>query len=311
MAIIAGVDEAGRGPLAGPVVAAAVILPESYDLEGLDDSKKVTPKKRSLLFNEIQNQAISIGMGIVPAAGIDKTNILEATQKAMRMALGKLKTEPDQALIDGFALSTQIIPNKGIIKGDQTVDVIKAASIIAKVTRDKMMEQYDIIFPLYGFKKHKGYGTREHMNKLRLNKACSIHRKSFKPVAAAMPTLSWLRKNGKITQWGKQAAAVYLVEMSYAIVAMDAHCDPFGVIDIISEKDEIITFVKVKTYSKKQLGRRVEKIDQGKLNKLRAGIHKYARDREFKKDIRLDVISVNLQPSAPKFEHFKGERLNV
>ena len=249
MAIIAGVDEAGRGPLAGPVVAAAVILPNSYNLEGLDDSKKVTPKKRSLLFKEIQNQAISIGMGIVPAAGIDKTNILEATQKAMRMALCQLKTEPDQALIDGFALSTQIIPNKGIIKGDQTVDVIKAASIIAKVTRDKMMEQYDLIFPVYGFKKHKGYGTREHMNKLRLNKACLIHRKSFRPVATAMPTLSWLRKNGKITQWGKQAAAVYLVERSYAIVAMDVHCDPFGLIDIISEKDEIITFVNCLLYT--------------------------------------------------------------
>ena len=210
MAIIAGVDEAGRGPLAGPVVAAAVILPNYYDLKGLDDSKKVTPKKRSQLFVEIQHQATAIGVGVVAAAEIDKTNILQATQQAMKMALGRLKPRPDKAVIDGYALPTQIIPNKGIIKGDETVDVIKAASIIAKVTRDNMMEQYDIIFPVYGFKKHKGYGTREHMDKLRLNKACAIHRKSFKPVAAAMPTLSWLQKAGKIEQWGEQVAAVYL-----------------------------------------------------------------------------------------------------
>jgi len=152
MVIIAGVDEAGRGPLAGPVVAAAVILPNSYNLEGLDDSKKVTPKKRSQLFVEIQHQATAIGVGVVAAADIDKTNILQATQQAMKMALGRLKPRPDQAVIDGYALPTQIIPNKGVIKGDQTVDVIKAASIIAKVTRDNMMEQYDIIFPVYGFK---------------------------------------------------------------------------------------------------------------------------------------------------------------
>ena len=223
MAIIAGVDEAGRGPLAGPVVAAAVILPNYYDLKGLDDSKKVTPKKRSQLFVEIQHQATAIGVGVVAAAEIDKTNILQATQQAMKMALGRLKPRPDLAVIDGYGLPTQIIPNKGIIKGDQSVDVIKAASIIAKVTRDNMMEQYDIIFPVYGFKKHKGYGTREHMDKLRLNKACAIHRKSFKPVAAAMPTLSWLRKEGRIGQWGEQVAAVYLIERGYEILSMNVH----------------------------------------------------------------------------------------
>ena len=208
MAIIAGVDEAGRGPLAGPVVAAAVILPNSYNLEGLDDSKKVSPKKRLKLFIDIYQQAIGIGVGIISAAQIDKTNILVATQQSMKMALGQLKQTPDQALIDGYALSTQIIQNKGVIRGDQTVDVIKAASIIAKVTRDNMMEQYDIIFPVYGFKKHKGYGTKEHMKKLQLNKACAIHRKSFKPVAAAMPTISWLQKRGRIDQWGEQVAAI-------------------------------------------------------------------------------------------------------
>ena len=311
MALIAGVDEAGRGPLAGPVVAAAVILPNYYDLKGLDDSKKLTPKKRSQLFVEIQHQATAIGVGVVAAAEIDKTNILQATQQAMKMALGRLKPRPDQAVIDGHALPTQIIPNKGVIKGDQTVDVIKAASIIAKVTRDNMMEQYDIIFPAYGFRKHKGYGTREHMDKLRLNKACVIHRKSFKPVASAMPTLSWLRKEDGIGQWGEQTAAVYLVERGYEIVAMNVHCDPYGEIDIIAEKDGIIIFVEVKTYSKKQLGTPAQNIDQNKLKKLEAAIHKYVVDMKVKKDIFLDVICVYLKPSIPMFKHFKGIRLEA
>ena len=311
MAIIAGVDEAGRGPLAGPVVAAAVILPNYYDLKGLDDSKKLTPKKRSQLFVEIQHQATAIGVGVVAAAEIDKTNILQATHQAMKMALGRLKPRPDQAVIDGHALPTQIIPNKGVIKGDQTIDVIKAASIIAKVTRDNMMEQYDIIFPAYGFRKHKGYGTREHMDKLRLNKACVIHRKSFKPVASAMPTLSWLRKEDGIGQWGEQTAAVYLLERGYEIVAMNVHCDPYGEIDIIAEKDGIIIFVEVKTYSKKQLGTPAQNIDQNKLKKLEAAIHKYVVDMKVKKDIFLDVICVYLKPSVPMFEHFKGIRLEA
>ena len=311
MALIAGVDEAGRGPLAGPVVAAAVILPNYYDLKGLDDSKKLTPKKRSQLFVEIQHQATAIGVGVVAAAEIDKTNILQATQQAMKMALGRLKPRPDQAVIDGHELPTQIIPNKGVIKGDQTIDVIKAASIIAKVTRDNMMEQYDIIFPAYGFRKHKGYGTREHMDKLRLNKACVIHRKSFKPVASAMPTLSWLRKEDGIGQWGEQTAAVYLVERGYEIVAMNVHCDPYGEIDIIAEKDGIIIFVEVKTYSKKQLGTPAQNIDQNKLKKLEAAIHKYVVDMKVKKDIFLDVICVYLKPSVPMFEHFKGIRLEA
>ena len=311
MALIAGVDEAGRGPLAGPVVAAAVILPNYYDLKGLDDSKKLTPNKRSQLFVEIQHQATAIGVGVVTAAEIDKTNILQATQQAMKMALGRLKPRPDQAVIDGHALPTQIIPNKGVIKGDQTIDVIKAASIIAKVTRDNMMEQYDIIFPAYGFRKHKGYGTREHMDKLRLNKACVIHRKRFKPVASAMPTLSWLRKEDGIGQWGEQTAAVYLLERGYEIVAMNVHCDPYGEIDIIAEKDGIITFVEVKTYSKKQLGTPAQNIDQNKLKKLEAAIHKYVVDMKVKKDIFLDVICVYLKPSIPMFEHFKGIRLEA
>ena len=183
MKLIAGVDEAGRGALAGPVVAAAVILPDKYDLVGLNDSKKVSPFKREKLFGEINNQAISIGVGIVSHREIDKINILESTFKAMKMSLGKLKPFPDEALIDGFPLKTQIIPNRGIVKGDEKIDVIKAASIIAKVTRDTIMLEYDVEYPMYAFKNHKGYGTKEHIELLHLHKPCNIHRKTFKPVS--------------------------------------------------------------------------------------------------------------------------------
>ena len=186
MKIIAGVDEAGRGALAGPVVASAVILPEEYDLDGLNDSKKVSPPKREVLFDQITTQAISVGVGIVPAIEIDRINILESTYKAMKMSLGKLNPVPKEALIDGFPLNTQIIPNRGIIRGDETIDVIKAASIIAKVTRDKIMVEYDLQYPLYGFKNHKGYGTKEHMEMLQLYKPCDLHRKTFKPVSGLL-----------------------------------------------------------------------------------------------------------------------------
>ena len=310
MAIIAGVDEAGRGPLAGPVIAAAVILPNSYNLEGLDDSKKVTPKKRSQLFVEIQNQATAIGVGAVAAAEIDKTNILQATQQAMKMALGRLKPRPDQAVIDGYALPTQIIPNKGVIKGDQTVDVIKAASIIAKVTRDNMMEQYDIIFPVYGFKKHKGYGTREHMDKLQLNKACAIHRKSFKPVAAAMPTLSWLRKERRIGQWGEQVAAVYLIERGYKILAMNLCCTPYGEIDIIAMDEDEIVFIEVKTAYKTNPNILGEKITQNKLTRLSHAIQAYQQDTEQIDSFRIDSLSVFLKKNKQTIEHFKGIHLD-
>jgi ribonuclease HII len=187
--IIAGVDEAGRGPLAGPVVAAAVILFDDK-IEGLRDSKKLSAKKREALFQEINEKAVSVGIGIVDEKEIDRTNILAATHKAMQMALGRLNKKPTLALIDGYKLPNQVIPNKGIIKGDTKIESIMAASIIAKVTRDAIMLEYNKIFPEYGFAKHKGYGTKYHMEALIELKATPIHRVSFKPVALNLPTVN-------------------------------------------------------------------------------------------------------------------------
>ena len=189
---VAGVDEVGRGPLAGPVVAGAVILPERHEIKGLMDSKKLTKKKREMLYPIILAKALGTGIGIVSVQKIDEINIREATFLAMERALGNLPMVPDSALIDGESLKSQIIPNKGIIKGDDKIDSIKAASIIAKVTRDRIMFHYGKIFPEYGFGQNSGYGTKVHMEALHKYKSTPIHRRTFSPVKKEMPTIRWL-----------------------------------------------------------------------------------------------------------------------
>ncbi|MBQ9280514.1 MAG: ribonuclease HII [Clostridia bacterium] len=177
---IAGIDEAGRGPLAGPVVAAAVILPKGCLIEGVNDSKKVSEKKREKLYDDIIENAVAWGVGIVDNNVIDEINILEATRKAMHEAVQNLQVKPDYILIDAEKkVDTNGIPYLPIIKGDALSISIAAASIIAKVTRDRMMREYDKVFPAYGFEKHKGYGTKAHLDAIRENGICMIHRKTF------------------------------------------------------------------------------------------------------------------------------------
>ena len=308
MALIAGVDEAGRGPLAGPVVAATVILDEQNRISGLADSKKLTAKKREKLFQEIMQHA-EVGIGVVDVEEIDKINILKATQKAMYKAIGALKTKPDKALIDGYALPNQIIPNKGIIGGDDKIDCIRAASIIAKVTRDRMMQQYDIIFPEFGFARHKGYGTILHMEKLSEYKACPIHRKSFKPVNENLPTITWLKSQRRIGQWGERLAALEYFNNGYKIHALNHYCAPYGEIDIIAEKDNELVFAEVKTAAGKTLGGVEGQVDEVKLQRLSNAIDKYIMDNEIQNDIRLDVFAVRLGKNGPVLKHFKGIEL--
>ena len=308
MTLIAGVDEAGRGPLAGPVVAATVILDEQNRISGLADSKKLTAKKREKLFQEIMQHA-QVGIGVVDVEEIDKNNILKATQKAMYKAMGALKTKPDKALIDGYALPNQIIPNKGIIGGDDKIDCIRAASIIAKVTRDRMMQQYDIIFPEFGFARHKGYGTILHMEKLSEYKACPIHRKSFKPVNENLPTITWLKSQRRIGQWGERLAALEYFNNGYKIHALNHYCAPYGEIDIIAEKDNELVFAEVKTAARKTLGGVEGQVDEVKLQHLSNAIDKYIMDNEIQNDIRLDVFAIILGKNGPALKHFKGIEL--
>jgi len=176
---ICGVDEAGRGPLAGPVCAAAVILPADLELPGLNDSKKLTDKKRRELYDLITAQAVSYGIALVDEKIIDEINILQATYRAMQEAVCSLSVVPDLALIDGNRAPDLPMTSKTVIKGDSLSANIAAASILAKVTRDRIMEELDSQYPQYGFSVHKGYGTKRHYEALRSYGACAIHRMSF------------------------------------------------------------------------------------------------------------------------------------
>ena len=178
-ALICGVDEAGRGPLAGPVVAGAAILPKDSRILYLNDSKKLSEKRREELFVRIKEEAIAWAVGIVGPERIDEINILQATYEAMRQAIGNLSHPPDLLLCDAVTIPEVRIPQISIIKGDAKSLSIAAASVLAKVTRDHMMEEYDKLYPQYGFGKHKGYGTAAHIQAIKELGPCPIHRRTF------------------------------------------------------------------------------------------------------------------------------------
>lgn len=181
---VAGVDEAGRGPLAGPVAAAAVILPRPFSCPLLDDSKKLTKRRRETVYAEIVgNPAVIWAVALVGPEEIDQINILRGTHKAMALALGALCESPDIALVDGLPVKGLPVPHEALVKGDGLSLSIAAASVIAKVTRDRFMARIDSEFPAYGFARHQGYGTREHLEALRKHGPCRHHRRSFQPVS--------------------------------------------------------------------------------------------------------------------------------
>ena len=176
---ICGIDEAGRGPLAGPVAAAAVILPKDCEILYLNDSKKLSPKRREALYDEILEKAVAAGIGLAEASRIDEINILQATYEAMRLAVGKLGIVPEVLLNDAVTIPGLDLEQVPIIKGDARSVSIAAASILAKVTRDRLMTEYDSMYPQYGFAVHKGYGTAAHIEALKTYGPCPIHRNTF------------------------------------------------------------------------------------------------------------------------------------
>lgn len=185
---IAGVDEAGRGPLAGPLVASACILPLNFNVEGIDDSKKLTERAREELFERITStEGLLYSIAVLSPERIDEINILQATYEAMRRALSTLPEMPDYALIDGWGLPEAPCKSEGIVKGDAISFSIAAASILAKVTRDRLMSgTYEALYPGYGFSRHKGYGTKAHLEAIEKLGPSPIHRKSFEPVKSAL-----------------------------------------------------------------------------------------------------------------------------
>ena len=180
--LIAGVDEVGRGPLVGPVVAACCILPEEFHLDGLTDSKKLSEKKREYFFEEIKKQAISFGIGIISEKIIDEVNIYEATKLAMKEAINNMSVKPEHILIDAMPLDLDI-PTTSIIKGDLKSITISAASVLAKVTRDRMLVELDKKYPMYDFKSNKGYPTKKHLEAIEKYGILDEHRRSYGPVA--------------------------------------------------------------------------------------------------------------------------------
>ncbi len=179
---VAGTDEAGRGPLAGPVVAAAVVLDAEDPIEGLDDSKKLTPKKREFLFRVIHERARAVAIAAVSPREIERRNILQASLRAMATAVGRLGVQVGHILIDGNREIPSSLPQSAVVSGDSKCACVAAASIVAKVVRDRLMERFDRRFPQYGFARHKGYPTRDHLDALRSHGPCFLHRRTFNGV---------------------------------------------------------------------------------------------------------------------------------
>ena len=303
--IIAGVDEVGRGPLAGPVTAAAVILNKDNPIQGLKDSKKLTKKAREKLFPLINEKAISVGIGSVDVETIDKINIREATFVAMNSAIENLSVTPEKILIDGEPLRDQKITNEGVVGGDDKVDSIRAASIIAKVTRDRLMLHYSKIFPEYGFEKNSGYGTKQHLDALKIFKATPIHRRSFGPVKNSMPSIIWLEKEGRIEWMMQKLAALYLKRLNYEIIQMNKTLEDGTEFNIIAHFDQQRIFIQVFPFSLYE-----GDFDSTKKIKAKNNIESINEEDEYFGKHRLDYIFVKLnRNNAPKIKHLKGIQL--
>ena len=306
--IICGVDEVGRGPLAGPVVAAAVILQKDHGINGLNDSKQLTPNKREVIYQEIKNKSISFGLGCVGVEVIDKINIRNATHLAMERAVNKLKLIPEKILIDGREVPKSIINGESILKGDTKIEEIMAASIVAKVSRDKMMVNYSIIFPEYGFEKHKGYGTKMHMEAIKENMATAIHRKSFNPVRKYLPRLSWLKENKKIRWMAQKLSALHLQGINYTINTIDVLIDNRLLVDLITYKNEINIFVFLNLVNDPSYDINLNstiKTDQS----IKETISNFINENNMitSRYWRIDTLNVDLFNKTSKFKYFEGK----
>lgn len=253
--LIGGIDEAGRGPLAGPVVASCVILPFEHPLEGVDDSKKLSECKREQAYATIIDCAISVGIGIVPPERIDEINILRATREAMIYAVEDAFVKPDIVLIDGLPVKSFPIPQMPLVKGDSLSMSIAAASIIAKVTRDRIMMEMDHQYPGYGFARHKGYPTTDHLMALERLGVSDIHRRSFAPVARLLETTCPQLNPVQRSLWedvhelgdsGEHITAEHIRQIGWRILERNYRSKE-GEIDLIAMDGETIVFIEVKS----------------------------------------------------------------
>ena len=299
--LVAGIDEVGRGPLAGPVVAAAVILPKECKIEGVNDSKKLSAKKREELYDIILEKAVSYGIGIVSNERIDEINILQATYEAMREALSQLKPKADYILADAVTIPMVSTPQRGIVKGDATSMSIGAASIVAKVYRDRMMEAYDEVYPGYGFASNKGYGAAEHLEGIRKQGITPIHRKTF--------VKNFLPQDGETTSdkghRGESIAAKQMEKMGYEILKRNYYALK-GEIDIIAKKDNYIVFTEVKYRQSEEMGTPAEAVDYKKQQNIIRAAKVYMAENcllEEGYDFRFDVAEVLTQDGKNYFRY--------
>lgn len=298
-----GVDEAGRGPLAGDVYAAAVILPLDEEIPGINDSKKLTPKKRDALFDVILEKAVAASIASASVEEIDRLNILEATFLAMSRAVEGLAVRPALALVDGNRNPRLSVPSRCIVKGDGTSASVAAASILAKVARDRSMEELARAYPQYAFEQHKGYGTKLHYARLDEYGASPVHRLTF--------LRKYFAEKGGIPlehgRMGEDAAAAQLEKEGYAIRERNYRC-PGGEIDIIAQKDGFLAFCEVKARLPDGIPPR-EAVTAAKQNRLIRAALTYLSEHPLELQPRFDVIEVVLSPSdgrAAGIEHLPG-----
>jgi len=307
---IAGIDEAGRGPLAGPVVAACVILNPLVTIKGINDSKKIAAKKRIELFDIIKEKAMDISIGIANEDEIDDINILQATFLAMKRAVGNLSIQPDLLLIDGPYSNIKLIKTKNIIKGDSKSASIGAASIIAKVTRDRIMEQYDIIYPDYGFLRHKGYGTKYHIEQLAKYKATPIHRKSFRIVNTNLPSYNYYKNSKKFSLLGLQLIGTKFIKKNYKLFEKNIFLDKVDdSIDFLFIKNNKQKFIKVIVNDNGNLLSFAKKnIEDIKL--YIDNIKNIISEKDFNKEVTFDVILVEFKPkNKPQITILNNEKI--
>lgn len=297
--LIAGIDEVGRGPLAGPVVAAAVILPKDCKMEGVDDSKKLTAKKREQLYDKIVEEAVSYGIGVVSPERIDEINILQATYEAMREALAQLNPVPQFILADAVTIPQVCIPQRGIIQGDAQSMSIAAASIIAKVYRDRLMQAYDPMYPAYGFASNKGYGSAAHITAIGAYGITPIHRQSF--VKNFLPQGSTREKGA----YGEELAVRQMRRMGYEILERNYRCAE-GEIDIIAKKDTYIVFTEVKYRAGREKGEPGEAVNKKKQAHIIQTAQAYIAEKAPDGDFRFDVAEVLEEDGKTYFRYTEG-----
>ena len=297
---IAGIDEAGRGPLAGPVVAACVIFEPNCIIEGIKDSKKISEKKRSILYEEIYKNAIAVEVGIIDNDEIDQINILQATFLAMNKSLGRLDVEPELVLVDGPKSNIKLYPTKHIINGDNLSQSIAAASIIAKVTRDNMMYDFDKIFPEYGFGKHKGYGTKFHIDIINNQKSSPLHRRSFNIVKNNMPSIESInKKKNSFAKIGNQIVGMKYIYKRFTIIDQMISLEHIDdVIDyyLYNEKLNKYLFIKIiSKINKKSFSFGNTIVND--LDKYLTSIDKYIIKNKYKNKFSFNVISIEFLKS--------------